>query len=186
MIRNITILFSIFVLVALAIPAIAQSSMADHVVINEIDINPPGDDSASPSEWVELYNPTDSDVDIGGWEIASTTVLKQTFSLPIGTVIEAGQFLTYSYKTVWFTDTHEIVELRDENGIVIDATPLLSDIKNDFTSWQRIYDGYDLDSADDWKFEISNAGSSNGKVPITEDTQDVCVWRNCSYSGTCI
>ena len=178
MIRKIPILFSIFVLVAIAIPAIAQSSMADHVVINEIDINPPGDDSASPSEWVELYNPTDSDVDIGGWEIASTTVLKQTFSIPIGTVIEAGQFLTYSYKTVWFTDTHEIVELRDENGIVIDATPLLSDIKNDFTSWQRIYDGYDLDSADDWKFEISNAGSSNGKVPITEDTKDVSVTIN--------
>jgi len=178
MIRNITILFSIFVLVALAIPASAQSLMADHVVINEIDINPPGDDSASPSEWVELYNPTDSDLDIGGWKIASTTVLKQTFSIPTGTVIEAGQFLTYSYKTVWFTDTNEVVELRDENGIVVDTTPLLSDIKNDFTSWQRIYDGYDLDSIDDWKFENSNAGSSNGKVPITEDTQAVSVTIN--------
>jgi len=153
MIRNITILFSIFVLVALAIPATAQSSVADHIVINEIDINPPGDDSASPSEWVELYNPTDSDVNIGGWKIASTTVLKQTFSIPIGTVIEAGQFLTYSYKTVWFTDANEVVELRDDSGIVVDATPLLSDIKNDFTSWQRIYDGYDLDSTDDFFWE---------------------------------
>jgi len=178
MIRNITILFSIFVLVALAIPANAQSLMADHVVINEVDINPPGDDSASPSEWVELYNPTDSDVNIGGWKIASTTVLKQTFTIPTGTIIEAGQFLTYSYKTVWFTDTNEVVELRDENGIVVDATPLMSDINNDFTSWQRIYDGYDLDSADDWKFETSNAGSSNGKVPITEDTQDISVTIN--------
>ena len=178
MIRNITILFSIFVLVAIGIPASAQSSLANQVVINEVEINPPGDDSASPSEWVELYNPTDSDVDIGGWKIASTTVLKQTFTIPIGTVIEAGQFLTYSYKTVWFTDTNEVVELRDENGIVVDATPTLADIKNDFTSWQRIYDGYDLDSADDWKFEISNAGSSNGKVTITEDTQDVSVTIN--------
>lgn len=178
MIRNITILFSIFVLVAIGIPASAQSSLANQVVINEVEINPPGDDSASPSEWVELYNPTDSDVDIGGWKIASTTVLKQTFTIPIGTVIEAGQFLTYSYKTVWFTDTNEVVELRNENGIVVDATPPLADIKNDFTSWQRIYDGYDLDSADDWKFEISNAGSSNGKVPIIEDTQDVSVTIN--------
>jgi len=178
MIRNITILFSIFVLVALAIPANAQSLMADHVVINEVDINPPGDDSASPSEWVELYNPTDSDVDIGGWKIASTTVLKQTFIVPTGTVIEAGKFLTYSYKTVWFTDTNEVVELRDENGIVVDTTPLLADTKNDFTSWQRIYDGYDLDSVDDWKFENSNAGSSNGKVSITEDTQAVSVTIN--------
>jgi hypothetical protein len=153
MIRNVTILFSILVLVGLTIPASAQSSVADHVVINEVDINPPGDDSASPNEWVELYNPTDSDVDIGGWKIASTTVLKQTFAIPTGTEIKAGQFLMYSYKTVWFTDTNEVVELRDENGIVIDATPILTDIKNDFTSWQRIYDGYDFDSVDDWKFE---------------------------------
>jgi len=56
MIRNLTILFSIFVLVALAIPASAQLLTADHVVINEIDINPPGDDSASPSEWVALQS----------------------------------------------------------------------------------------------------------------------------------
>ena len=183
MIRNITILFSILVLVALVNPASAQSSLFDHVVINEIDINPPGDDSASPSEWVELYNPTDSDIDIGGWKVASTTVLKQTFTIPIGTVIEAGQFLTYSYKTVWFTDTNEIVRLNDENGIVIDETPLMSDLNNDFTSWQRLYDGYDLDSSDDWKFEKSNPGSSNGKIPIAEDIQDVSIIINPTKSG---
>jgi len=178
MIRNITILFSIFALAALVSPAYAQSSISEHVVINEIDINPPGDDSASPSEWVELYNPTDSDIDIGGWSVASTTVLKQTLTISPGTVIEAGDFLTYSYKTVWFTDTNETVELRDESGIVVDKTPLLSDIQNDFSSWQRVYDGFDLDSADDWKFEKSNAGSSNGKIPISDDMQNVSVTIN--------
>jgi hypothetical protein len=175
MIRNISILLSVLILVAFVVPADAQSSMADHVVINEVDINPPGDDSASPTEWVELYNPTSSDVDIGGWQIASTTVLKQTLTIPAGTIIESGQFITYSYKTVWFTDNNEIVQLKDDNGFVIDSTPLLSDIKNDFTSWQRIYDGYDLDSSDDWKFVVSNAGSSNGKIPVVESTEDVSV-----------
>ncbi|HUT06914.1 MAG TPA: lamin tail domain-containing protein, partial [Nitrosopumilaceae archaeon] len=175
MIRNITILFSILVLAGLVIPASAQLSIADHIVINEVDTNPPGDDSASPSEWVEIYNPTDLDVDVGGWKIASTTVLKQTFTIPIGTIIEPGQFYTYSYKTVWFTDANEIVELRDENGVVIDATALMSDTENDFNSWQRIYDGYDLDSAQDWKFEKSNAGSSNGEILVTKETQDIFV-----------
>ncbi len=175
MIRNITILFSILVLVGFAIPASAQSPIVDHVVINEAETNPPGDDSTSPKEWVELYNPTDSDVDIGGWKIASTTVLKQTLTISIGTVIKPDQFLTYSYKPVWFTDSNEVIELRDENGIVVDATPILTDIKNDFTSWQRIYDGLDFDSIDDWKFEQSTAGSSNGKQPIAEETQDVSV-----------
>ena len=60
--RNLSIVFSIFLLVGVIVPAYAQTS--DNVVINEIDINPPGDDSTSISEWVELYNPTDSEIDL--------------------------------------------------------------------------------------------------------------------------
>ena len=117
--RNLSIVFSIFLLAGILVPAYAQTNYYN-VVINEVEINPFGDDSASISEWVELYNPTDSDVDLGGWEIASTTVLKKTMTIPTGTIIEPGQFLTYSYQTVWFTDSNESGELRDENGIVID------------------------------------------------------------------
>ena len=95
MTRNIVILFSVLLLGILVVPASAQSS-ADHVVINEFDINPPGDDSKNISEWVELYNPTDSKIDLGGWEIASTTVLKKTMTIPDGTYIEPGKFLKYS------------------------------------------------------------------------------------------
>ena len=145
----------------LVMTAAAQSY--DNVVINEVDINPPGDDSKNISEWVEIYNPTDSKIDLSGWEIASTTVLKKTFTIPSGAIIEPDKFLKYSYQTLWFTDSNDQVELRDNNGIVIDKTPFLSDLKNDFSSWQRIYDGYDHDSINDWKFTTSNAGSTNGK-----------------------
>jgi len=172
--RNLSIVFSIFLLAGLIVPAYAQTS-PDNVVINEVDINPPGDDSSSVSEWVELYNPTDSDIDLSGWEIASTTVLKKTMTISSGTILEPGQFLTYSYQTVWFTDSSESVELRDENGIVIDKTPVLADIHNDFTSWQRIYDGYDLDSSNDWKFATSTAGSSNGKLIETQYSEEIIV-----------
>lgn len=135
------------------------------VVINELDINPPGNDSTSISEWVELYNPTDYEIDLSGWSIASTTVLKKTMTIPSGTTITPGQFITYQYQSLWFTDVNESVELRNTNGIVIDKTPVLTDILNDFTSWQRISDGFDTDSASDWKFVVSTAGSSNGVSP---------------------
>ena len=171
--RNIPLVFSILLFAGILVPAYAQTS--ENVVINEVDINPPGDDSATISEWVELYNPTDSEIDIGGWKIASTTVLKKTMTIPFNTVIEPGQFLTYSYQNVWFTDANESVELRDENNIVIDKTPAITDIQNDFTSWQRLYDGYDFDSSSDWKFVTSTAGSSNGKLVQTQDTDAVTV-----------
>lgn len=183
MIRNITILFSVIVLGTLFFTAYAQSSQANHVVINEVDTNPPGDDAASPTEWVELYNPTDSSVDIGGWKIASTTVLKQTYTIPTGTIIKPGQFMTYSYKTVWFTDTNEKVELRDKGGFVVDTTPSITDVLNDFSSWQRIYDGYDFDNFDDWKFAKSTAGSSNGKISTASQTEDVTITINPSKSN---
>lgn len=150
------------------IPAMG-GSLADHVVINEIDTNPPGDDSKSISEWVELYNPTSSEVNIGGWKIASTTILKKTLTIPEGTTIKPGQFLTFSYTNIWFTDVSEVVQLKDKNQVIIDETPALTDVKNDFTSWQRIYDGFDFDSDTDWKFVFSNAGSSNGKLKEVEE-----------------
>ena len=157
-------------------PAMAQTpTYADHVVINEIDINPPGDDSKSVSEWIELYNPTDEPIDIGGWAIASTTVIKKTMKIPIGTIIQPNKFLIYSYQTVWFTDVSEIVQLRDMEGTVIDQTPSISDIKNDFNSWQRIYDGVDTDSSSDWKFVASTAGSSNGKLTTTTTTEKTSI-----------
>src|SRR3990172_6630687 len=164
-------IFGFFLLGGSIFPAMGQTpSFADHVVINEIDINPPGDDSKSVSEWVELYNPTDTAIDIGGWVIASTTVLKKTMKIPVGTIIEPNKFLTYSYQSVWFTDVSETVQLRNADGVVIDQTPSFSDIKNDFTSWQRIYDGVDTDSSSDWKFEFSNAGSTNGKFTTETKT----------------
>jgi hypothetical protein len=174
--HSIPIVFSILLFAAILTPAYAQ--IADHVVINEVDINPPGDDSASISEWIELFNPTDSDIDMSGWEIASTTILKKTMTIPSGTVIKSGQFLTYSYQNVWFTDLNESVELRNENSLVIDKTPTIKDLQNDFTSWQRLYDGFDSDASSDWKFVTSTAGSSNGKLIETQESEGVSIRVN--------
>ncbi|MFQ5573599.1 MAG: lamin tail domain-containing protein [Nitrosopumilaceae archaeon] len=169
-------LFAALLLGGAVYPSFSQSSsIADYVVINEIDINPPGDDSRSVSEWVELYNPTDDEINLGGWTISSTTVLKKTLTIPSGTILEPGRFLAYSHVKVWFTDVSERVELRDSNGILVDETPEISDLKSDFTSWQRIYDGLDTDSSSDWKFESSNAGSSNGKLTQEEVVEKALV-----------
>jgi len=169
-------ILTFFLLVGTIYPAIGQTNpIVDYVVINEIDINPPGDDSKTISEWVELYNPTATVMEIGGWSIASTTVLKKTLTIPYGTLIEPGRYLTYSYQTVWFTDVSERVELRDANGIVIDETPVITDSLGDYTSWQRTYDGYDTNSSSDWVFETSSARSSNGKLTTEVDLEQVSI-----------
>ncbi len=174
--QNLSIVFSILLLAGIIVPAYAQGVTTPiSVVINEVDINPPGNDALAISEWVELYNPTDSDVSLAGWEIASTTVLKKTLTLPSGTVIKPEQFLIFSYQKSWFTDTNEIVELRDANGFVMDKTPVLKDTVSDFTSWQRIYDGQGSDNPFNWWFATSTAGSSNGKLIEAQKTNEVTV-----------
>lgn len=179
--QSLIVLFSVFLFVGLLVPAYAQSS--DNVVINEVDINPPGNDSASVSEWVELYNPTDSEIDLGGWKIASAAILKKTMTIVDGTAIQPGQFLTYSYDKAWFTDSNESVELLDANDVIVDKTPELSDVLNDFTSWQRLYDGYDLDGIDGWKFVTSTTGSSNGKLIETQDSDEVTITLSSTKSS---
>ncbi len=170
---RVPLLFSILLLAGAVAPAYAQTF--ENVVINEVDINPPGDDFASITEWIELYNPTDDDIDISGWKIASTTVLKKTMTLSPGTIIESGEFLTFSYQNIWFTDVNESVEIRDSRDTLIDKTPSISDLENDFTSWQRIYDGFDTDSSDDWKFVSSTTGLSNGKIIETHESEELFV-----------
>ena len=168
----ILVIFGLFLLGTFSNQAIGQlDPIVDHVVINEVDTNPPGSDAGSISEWVELFNPTNEETSIGGWKIASTTVLKKTLVIPDGTSIKPQQFLKFQYQTVWFTDVSERIELRDNTGIVIDETPTITDLDNDSSSWQRLYDGYDTDSLDDWKFETSTVGASNGII-VTEESED--------------
>ena len=162
------LIFAVLITV-ISIPVYGEV-ITDHVVINEVDTNPFGDDSKSVSEWVELYNPTNFDIDLSGWEIASTTVLKKTFIIPDGTVISSGDFLTFTHEKLWFTDSNESVELRTDGGSLIDKTPVISDLKNDFFSWQRIYDAHI-----DWELALASTGASNGKLSVVGTSSPLTV-----------
>jgi len=167
--HSLILLLSVVLIAGMLSPVYAQT-ISNNVVINEVDTNPNGDDSAGPSEWVELYNPTDSDVDLSGWQIASTTVLKKTFTISDGTIISPGELLTFTYQKLWFTDSNESVELRNIDGVVIDKTPSVTDLQNNFLSWQRTYDGYS-----GWEFALATAGGSNGKFAEINESAPIVV-----------
>lgn len=63
------------------------------VVVNEIKSN----DDASGG-WVELYNPTDDAVDLGGWKVANEHV-NSVGTLPLGTTIAAKGYLVLDEST---------------------------------------------------------------------------------------
>ena len=57
----------------ISVPAY-QVSAQSNILINEVEINPSHDNPYGPSvQWVELYNPSASPVNLGGWVITSNS-----------------------------------------------------------------------------------------------------------------
>ena len=136
------------------------------ITISEVDINPTGDDSKRIVEWVEIHNPTSVPIDIGGWDIASTTGLKKTMTIPLDTIINPGEYITYTHQILWFTNINESIELKDSDGVIIDKTPSLTDTADGSYSWQKVRGGNDNEYPDtaSWILAPPSPGSPNRDV----------------------
>jgi PKD repeat protein len=130
-----------------------------HMVINEVESNPPGTDAGY--EWVELYNPTGAAVDVSGWKLQTTAGAIETYIIPNGIVIPAGVFVVITFPSQFLDNEQESVVLFDQSNTEIDRTPVLSDTDNDARTWQRIPNGVDTDIASDWQFLIGTKGWPN-------------------------
>ena len=79
------------------IPAPAPAPVAPkHVVINEVEANPPGLDARN--EWVELFNPLAETIDLSGWRIVATHGVSRTYIIPQGIHL-LGPEDTWSYNS---------------------------------------------------------------------------------------
>jgi parallel beta-helix repeat protein len=136
--------------------------VASHVVINELELNPPCDDRTSSClEWVELYNPTAAEVSLDGWILKTTH--GETVSIPVAAYcksISPGDYCIIA-RARWLDNENESLILFDVTGNEIDRTPIVSDKDNDNNSWQRCPNGQDTDSDADWLFRPSTAGEEN-------------------------
>jgi beta-lactamase superfamily II metal-dependent hydrolase len=144
----------------------AIGATSDQIVINEFDLNPPGNDNyGSVEEWVELYNPTSEAVNIGDWTLSTTSGETASVTIPDGTVIAANGYYVYRRGSQWLDNDGESIILRDTSGKQIDGTPARSDDDNDEWAWSRYPNGQDTDSATDWRFQVSTEERSNGGEP---------------------
>jgi CotH kinase protein/Lamin Tail Domain/Chitobiase/beta-hexosaminidase C-terminal domain len=51
------------------------------------------DDESTPQDWIELYNPTNAGINIGGWNLSDSNSNLAKWTIPAGTTIGSGQFL---------------------------------------------------------------------------------------------
>lgn len=157
----------------------------DSVVINEIELNPTGNDNdPDVEEWIELYNPTDISIDISGWKI-STTQGGEThiFTISQGTVLDAKSYYVFERGSQWLDNNDESVILRNDAGTIVDKTPEISDEENNYLSWQRY-----PNSEDNWVFRSATKAMSNGmdENPEPEPTPEPTPEPEPEYNGTLI
>jgi parallel beta-helix repeat protein len=139
-----------------------KSDLSTHIVINEIEQNPYGTDAGN--EWVELYNPTTSDVNLDGWKLS--TMHGKTVTVTLRGTIPANGYFIYAHTEQWLDNEVESVILRDPSLNGIDRTPYLPDRIGLRNSWQRYPNGKDTDSDSDWEFRASTKGyGSGGEMP---------------------
>jgi hypothetical protein len=126
------------------------------VLINEVELNPP--DNATM--WVELYNTGNAAVDLTGWTVK---IVEGAWigSIPLSGSIDPRGFQVAEGDPKWVPDTNGTVSLTDNNGKVVDKTPVLSDSKhNDFT-YSRVPDGKNTGTISDFAFVMGTKGRSN-------------------------
>jgi hypothetical protein len=93
---KIGILLLLGIVMTIATVAIAY---ADNVVISEVLFNPLGPED---KEFIELYNPTNATVNIGGWKIYSYSAADANLVIPAGATIKAyGYYLIGDESLTW-------------------------------------------------------------------------------------
>ena len=157
------------------------SAQSTGVVINEVELNPKGQDAGN--EWIELYNPTSSDAPIGDFKIMAT-FRSSPVVIPAGTVLGAGQLYVLSVP-IPSLENANMLTLADRSGQVVDRAPSLVDRSDDSRTWQRFPDG-----GTHWKFVASTKGAPNdpatykGKAVGGSDAGNVV--QSSNSSGKCV
>jgi competence protein ComEC len=153
---------SLFPTIYYCLPS-ASAVANNEILINEVELNPAGTDSGA--EKVELYNPSSSAIDVNGWTISSTAgrtapnviIDEGTTTIPPkGYLIVGG-----GDSQQWLDNTGgEVLELRNDSGILIDNVGPFSDGANHHATWQRSPDGGE-EEEHNWVFSSNTLGGAN-------------------------
>jgi hypothetical protein len=105
--------------------------------ISELLPNVTGSDEGK--EFIEIYNPNGSDVDLENYVFYVGTNDDTFYNFPIGSHVDAGQYMAFYNDQIEFTliNTTSGVRLKSIDGVLIDETLVYNSPKDDF-AWALI------------------------------------------------
>ncbi len=157
------------------------------VVFSEIFYDTPGTDSQE--EWVEIYNGTGSVIDLSNWTITDNNGTGATFTIPGGTSINPGTYMTFAVNATGFNalygfdadvygsipalnNTGDALLLRDNTSTLIDEV-----------AWEG---GASSGTPSGWgstSQPSAGTGSSIFRTIVTSDTDSFSDWSVASGNG---
>jgi endonuclease YncB( thermonuclease family) len=112
------------------------STVSSDLVINEVL---PASGTIYPKEFVEIYNPTDSPVDLSGYIIDDiVNGGSSPYTIPNGTTIPAKGYFVWE-TTAYYNNSGDDVTLKSPDGTIIDQYHYSSSVAD--KSWVRMPDG---------------------------------------------
>ena len=70
---------------------LANGDLSENIILSEIMPNPEGTDT--DTEWIEIYNTSTTDINLGNWSLYDAEGGSAPFVFPANTVVEAQDFL---------------------------------------------------------------------------------------------
>lgn len=172
------------------------SSDEPTVIINEINYNSSAENDAE--DWLELYNPNDTPVDLSDWLITDSEI-EDGYTFPENTQLQSGEFLVLTKEESKFMEIHpdvqnvlgdlpfglssagELIKIYTADGTLVDSVNYLPT-----SPWSELANGQgytlelqspDLENAqaDNWaSYKINGSpGEINDELSPTSETDAI-------------
>ncbi len=153
------------------------------VMISEIFFDPVSDDDRD--EWLELHNPGEASVDLGGWRFADGI----TFTIPPGTVIPPGGWLVVAKDAERTRANHPALDpavvTGDYAGVLRNGGERLTLVRSEASGNQTIdveVDSVTYRSRSRWSRWAAGGGSSLEVVDLRADRDLASNWADSDES----
>jgi hypothetical protein len=135
------------------IKGVFSSDAASGIIINEINYN--SSDDFDPEDWVELYNPSESPINIGAWKLKDENN-EHVFPIPENTIISGGDYLVLCKDAAAFESQFpEVTNFIGDLGYGLGGG---GDMVRLFDSNDTLMDEVEYDDEDPWPEQADGEG----------------------------
>ncbi|MCP5062362.1 MAG: T9SS type A sorting domain-containing protein [Ignavibacteriae bacterium] len=151
---------------------------SSEVVINEINYNSNSD--YNPQDWIELFNPTENDIDISGW-IFNDSKLDSNFVIPVNTILKTNHYIVLTEDSTSFKNIFPNV-----NNFIGDFPFKLNNDGEYITLYNKeeLVDSVKYNDKNPWPIKPDGKGQTLELINYKLDNNNPENWGRSYFNGT--